>query len=191
MPRIQAPTVAEHNAMRRAQVIRAAADVLAEGGLRGFTPASVAKRAGLARSSMYQYYPSTDAMLGTAVAELLRRSRDRIVAEVSLAETPADRVAAYLRAAFADAAEGHNAVPDLSGVGMPDFCREAIRGLHEELIDPLCSALAEAGVATPRVSAQLVQGLVNAAVSAIRHGADPDETRAATVDLVQRGLGVS
>ena len=57
MPRIEAATVAEHNAMRRRQVVDAAAEVLGDVGVGGFTPAAVAKRAGLARSSMYQYYP--------------------------------------------------------------------------------------------------------------------------------------
>ena len=53
--------------MRRAQVVAAAADVLRDKGVGGFTPAAVAKRAGLARSSMYQYYPSTEALLGVCL----------------------------------------------------------------------------------------------------------------------------
>ena len=110
MPRIEAPTVAEHNAMRRRQVIEAAADELRDGGLAGFTPAAVAKRAGLARSSMYQYYPSTDALLGAAITTLLQRSRDRAIAAVDTADTPAARVSAYIRAAIADARDGHSAV---------------------------------------------------------------------------------
>jgi len=191
MPRIEAPTVAEHNAMRRAQVIAASGDVLAEVGVRGFTPAAVAKKAGLARSSMYQYYPSTEVLLGTAVAELLRRSRDRIVAAVGAAGTPAERVSAYVRAALDDAAEGHGSVPDVSGMPMPDFCREAVRALHDELLEPLRTALGDAGVADSQIAAQLVQGLVNAAVSAIHHGAPAQGTREATLDLVLRGFGLT
>ncbi|MEI2649358.1 MAG: TetR/AcrR family transcriptional regulator [Dermatophilaceae bacterium] len=141
MPRIDAPTVAEHNAMRRRQVVDAAALVLSEVGAAAFTPAAVAKQAGLARSSMYQYYPSTDALLGAAVAEMLERSRDRMIAAVAAADTPAERVTAYVREAIDDATSGHATIPDLSGMHMPEVCREGVRALHDELLAPLRAAL--------------------------------------------------
>ena len=121
MPRIEAATVAEHNAMRRRQVVDAAAEVLGDVGVGGFTPAAVAKRAGLARSSMYQYYPSTEALLGAAISEMLVRSRDRVSAAVDGAGTPAERVTAYVREAIADATSGHATMPDVHAIEMPDF----------------------------------------------------------------------
>ena len=146
MPRIEAPTVAEHNAMRRRQVIEAAADELRDGGVSSFTPAAVAKRAGLARSSMYQYYPSTDALLGAAITTLLQRSRDRMIAATQAAGSPAERVTAYIEAAIADAQDGHGASPDLASVAMPEVCRDGVRVLHDQLREPLRSALRDAGV---------------------------------------------
>ncbi len=191
MPRIEAATVAEHNAMRRVQVVTASADVLAEVGISGFTPAAVAKKAGLARSSMYQYYPSTDALLGTAVAELLRRSRDRMVAAVGAASTPAERVTAYIQAAIEDASEGHANLSDLAGIAMPEVCREAVRELHDELIEPLRAALADGGAPDPAIASVLVRGLVNSAVTAIGHGIPRERVEAATRDLVLRGFGLT
>ena len=190
MPRIEAPTVAEHNAMRRRQVIEAAADELRDGGLAGFTPAAVAKRAGLARSSMYQYSPSTDALLGAAITTLLQRSRDRAIAAVDTADTPAARVSAYIRAAIADARDGHSAALEISGVAMPEVCREGVRVLHEQLREPLLSALRDAEVPDPQTLAVLVQGLVNAAASAVAHGAALERIEAGTIDLVLRGAGL-
>jgi AcrR family transcriptional regulator len=190
MPRIEAPTVAEHNAMRRLQVIEAAADELRDGGVSSFTPAAVAKRAGLARSSMYQYYPSTDALLGAAITTLLQRSRDRMIAAMQTASSPAERVTAYIRAAIADAQDGHGATPDLAGVAMPEVCREGVRVLHEQLREPLRSALRDAGVDDPDTVSLLVQGLVNSAVSAINHGAPLERISCVTVDLVLRGAGL-
>jgi AcrR family transcriptional regulator len=190
MPRIEAPTVAEHNVMRRHQVIEAAADVLREEGPAGFTPAAVAKRAGLARSSMYQYYPSTDALLGAALTTLLQRSRDRMLAAVGAAQTPTERVTAYIHAAIADARDGHGVTPELSGITMPEVCRDGVRALHAELLEPLRAALLDAGVADAETVAVLVQGLVNAAAAAVRHGADLNRLASATVDLVLRGAGL-
>lgn len=190
MPRIEAPTVAEHNAMRRRQVIEAAADELRDGGVSSFTPAAVAKRAGLARSSMYQYYPSTDALLGAAITTLLQRSRDRVIAATQAAGSPAERVTAYIEAAIADAQDGHGASPDLASVAMPEVCRDGVRVLHDQLREPLRSALRDAGVPDPDTAAVLVQGLVNAAASAINHGVPLERISAATVDLVLRGTGL-
>ena len=190
MPRIEAPTVAEHNAMRRRQVVDAAALVLSEVGATAFTPAAVARQAGLARSSMYQYYPSTEALLGAAVAEMLERSRDRIVAAVAAVTTPEERVAAYVREAIADATSGHATIPDLSGMQMPEVCREGVRALHDQLLAPLRIALEDAQVDNPQMASILVRGLVNGAVGAAKHGAPREPLIEATIDFVLRGVGL-
>jgi AcrR family transcriptional regulator len=179
-----------HEALRVHEEALPARDVLRDAGVAGFTPAAVAKKAGLARSSMYQYYPSTDALLGAAITTMLERSRDRMVAAVNSADTPTERVTAYIRAAIADARDGHGVTPDIAGVAMPDVCREGVRVLHAELLEPLRSALVDAGVPDPMTVAQLVQGLVNAAVSAVAHGASMDRVGPATIDLVLRGVGL-
>ena len=57
MPRIDAPTVAEHHVMRRDAIIAAARDLLGTAGASAVTPAAVAGRSGLARTSVYQYFP--------------------------------------------------------------------------------------------------------------------------------------
>ena len=176
--------------MRRRQVVDAAALVLSEVGAAAFTPAAVAKQAGLARSSMYQYYPSTDALLGAAVAEMLERSRDRMIAAVAAADTPAERVTAYVREAIDDATSGHATIPDLSGMHMPEVCREGVRALHDELLAPLREALEDAEVDNPQMASVLVRGLVNAAVSAAKHGAPREALTTATIDFVLRGVGL-
>ena len=53
MPKISAPTVAEHRAMQRAALVRAGEEVLLAAGLAGVTPRSVCERAGMSRSSFY------------------------------------------------------------------------------------------------------------------------------------------
>src|SRR5664280_1754315 len=111
MPRIEAPTVAEHSAMRRRQVVQGAMEVLAARGAAGLNPAAVAKKAGIARSSIYQYYPSTDALLGAAVVAMLERARDGVLAAMSGETTAAGRVRAYVRHAFDDVEAGHGTLP--------------------------------------------------------------------------------
>ncbi len=52
MPRIDAPTVAEHHQMRRAALMAAAGDLLATQGVESVTLGAVGAAAGLARSSV-------------------------------------------------------------------------------------------------------------------------------------------
>ena len=53
MPKIEAPTVAEHRAMRRRAVVDNAVDLLVSEGPAALTPAAVAKLTGLALSLIH------------------------------------------------------------------------------------------------------------------------------------------
>ncbi|MGB8020339.1 MAG: TetR family transcriptional regulator, partial [Candidatus Nanopelagicales bacterium] len=79
MPRIDAPTVAEHHQMRRAALIAAANDLLATEGVEAVTLGAVGAAAGLARSSVYQYFDST----GSLLAELVEQEVPRATAHLA------------------------------------------------------------------------------------------------------------
>lgn len=51
MPKISAPTVAEHRVRQRGALLRAAIELLVDGGVSAVTPAAVSAAAGLARPS--------------------------------------------------------------------------------------------------------------------------------------------
>ena len=57
-PKIQAATIVEQRAMRQRQLIDAALAIALESGAANITVAAVAQRAGLARSSIYEYFSS-------------------------------------------------------------------------------------------------------------------------------------
>lgn len=190
MPRIEAATVAEHNVMRRRQVVDAAVEVLTEKGVAGLHPAAVAARTGLARSTMYQYYPSTQALLGAAVEAMLAAARDRALAAVAGADTPVARVTAYLHSAMAEAQSGHGRLAEIATLPMPEVCREGIRALHEQMTEPLRQALAEAGTPDPGAVAGFVNAVVNAVAVAIRHGAPPESTIDAALRFALAGAGL-
>jgi len=98
MPKIDAPTVVEHHARRRAAIVSAAVDLLGADGAGAVTPAAVAAVAGLARSSVYLYYPSTGALVGAAVEEVFRRALADLTEAMAGARTPEARVTAYVDA---------------------------------------------------------------------------------------------
>src|SRR5690606_22874513 len=86
MPKISAPTVAEHRALQRAALVRAGEEVLEEGGLAGFSAGAVAERAGMARSSFYDYFSTKDDLLVAIAIKAIERWGAAI--EKALREVP-------------------------------------------------------------------------------------------------------
>ena len=94
MPKIAAPTVAEHRAAQLRALLDAARELIREDGS-GLTLAAVAARAGLARSSVYQYFRSREELLDAVVADVVPRWSARITAAVATAASPEDAIVAY------------------------------------------------------------------------------------------------
>lgn len=189
MPRIAAPTVAANHEMRRAALIAAAGDLLASGGAAAVTPAAVGSAAGLARSSVYLYFPSVPALLAEVIEQELPRLTRRIADEVARAQTPLERVRAFVTAAIAAGVDPmHQALAGLSEADLPAEHGSRIGELHREQLAPLQAALAELGVREPGLVAQLVYGTIGAAVSAVGHGADQAQVVAASWELVAVGV---
>src|SRR5690625_7953544 len=111
MPRIIAPTVAEHRAARERALLDAAHAILLETGeAPGLAP--VAERVGLARTSVYQYFRSRRELLQAMVRDVYPRWGGRVAAAMGAAPTTAGQAVAYAganadpRAAEAAAAGG-------------------------------------------------------------------------------------
>ncbi|MGZ4640365.1 MAG: TetR/AcrR family transcriptional regulator, partial [Actinomycetes bacterium] len=97
MPRIAAPTVAEHHANQRRAVLDAARDLLGETAQLP-SMAAIGKRAGLARTSVYQYFGSAEELLAAVVADVFPDWAARVLDRVEAADSPAARVWAYVEA---------------------------------------------------------------------------------------------
>lgn len=187
MPRIAAPTLAEHHEMRRAALVAASRDLLASGGVGAVTPAGVAARAGLARTSVYQYFPSTDALVAAAVAATFADVHAELAAAVSQAGEPRARVRAYVRHALALATRHHTAFRELPAEPAPELLAR-LRDVHTAMLAPLRAAVEELGVAEPALLTSLVFGAVSAAAESVDRGADLDAAADATVAFVDAGL---
>jgi AcrR family transcriptional regulator len=189
MPRIDAPTVAEHHARRRAALIEAGATLLSEQGLDAVTLAGVGAATGLARSSVYQYFDSTPGLVAAVVEDAFPRATDRLTAAVSRATTPLDRVLAYVRVALDLAADpAHRSLYALAGADLPLHCRARLGELHEAQYAPLRAAAADLGVADPDLTTVLLGGLIQAAARAIHGGAPRARVQRETLALARHGL---
>ncbi|SHL13842.1 transcriptional regulator, TetR family [Pseudonocardia thermophila] len=171
MPRIQAPSVAEHRKRQRRAILDAARAIIAETG-EAPSPGAVGARIGLARPSIYQYFPSRDALLDAVVADVFPAWTAHVLDHVAAAATPADRVWAYVEANVALFTGPEQAVAKaLRTLVAPAVLQEHSAALHARLREPLIDSLRELGEPDPEHMAELI----NAAVLRACHDIDADD----------------
>ena len=97
MPKIEAPTVAEHRAMIRSRLIDAAETIMRERPDSPLTAGAVTAVAGIARNSIYRYVDSVDDLRGLVVERYLPDWLRAVDAAMQAASTPAERVVSWVR----------------------------------------------------------------------------------------------
>ncbi len=185
MPKISAPTVAEHRAARRAALLAAAADLLTEQPDRVPTLAAVGKRAGLSRPSVYHYFTSAEALVAAVVEEAFPRWERRFDEALAEVGTPAERIRVYARQNLRLVADGEFALANTLAAVLPgdDLSARAAR-FHQRLLGPVREALVELGVGDPELAADLVNALVLAGCRAVEGGAAVEDALAGLLEVL-------
>jgi AcrR family transcriptional regulator len=189
MPKISAPTVAEHRARQRAALLEAAIETLVEQGADAVTPAAVTARAGLSRPSFYQYFPSSAALLATIVEDAFTAADQASAEALHGVDQPAARIDTFVRTELRLAHEGlHRPAAALARADLPHECRQRVSELHQQHYRPLLEALHELDLPDPSLTARLLAGLLQAACSAVENGHSHHETADRTLTLLHHGL---
>jgi AcrR family transcriptional regulator len=207
MPRISAPTVREHVARQERAILDAAAELFATRGVADTDLADIARAVGLARSSLYRYFPDKDHIL----AAWLTREIEPLEAEVARIEgddlAPIARIDAWVEAVLSWAGRsGGDLVPRLlAQVGAVTTDVQRVIGTGEaRLREPLRRMVAEAAVDTPDpgaddrtaegpatdpvLAADLLLGAVDAGIEAVGRGASTAEVRDAVGTMARAVL---
>lgn len=170
MPRITAGTVAEHRAAQRSALVEAARSLLAEHPGRAPSLGEVAARAGLARPSVYQYFKSSDDLFDAVVADMFPRWSRRLDAAMRTANTPAERVLAYVDANLRLVADGEHALArSLAEMASP-LPQDGEHERHRALVEPLIDALTDLGARDPGTTADLINAVVYSVANLIESG---------------------
>lgn len=187
MPKISAPTVGAHREAQRASLVRAAEAVLRESGVAGINPRTVSERAGMARSSFYDYFPSKDDLLVAVAIEAFDLWNAGLAEALDGVEGGLPRLRALVDATMQMTADGRH---DLAGhLREADFTPsrfEDVMVLHDALMRPAAEVVADLGV--PDRFVPLVNGVLGAGVQSVQHGADPKATAADVLALLTAGL---
>ena len=189
MPKISAATVAEHRAMKERQVIDAAVELLTTQGTSAVTPAAVAQRAGLARTSVYQYARSGPDLVALAVEELFIQANAALSAALEEAGAePVARLEAIIRTALEGAADNHAPDQAVDFAALEVEQRERLRQLHNDLLAPLSEAIAATGAEDVASLTALSWGAINGVVPLIEHGMAVERAVTVAVAYVRAGV---
>jgi AcrR family transcriptional regulator len=189
MPRITAPTLAEHRARQHAALLEAARELLVTQGPTAVTPAAVGARSGLARTSVYKYFASTADIIVQLVEDSLPRLAQQLREAVGAEATPQGKLEAYARTILDFAATGEHRVALVADqIDLPAEFLERLARRHDELPAPLIQALAQLGDPHPEITAMLIQGVLNSATHLLDLGRPATEVVPATLAFLRSAV---
>jgi AcrR family transcriptional regulator len=185
MPKINAPSIIENRAMRRDELIDAAARLMIEQGTVSMT--TVAREVGLSRSALYEYYSSAADLIADVLVDELAAWTDDLASAVNEAGTCDDQVRAWINAVFAYAADGRHALVRAAGrTPLPPVRRAQVQAMHQSLAEPLVTALG--GDERARYLALYIWAVAEAAINSMDQGADSQEQADLAWGFCQAGL---
>jgi len=182
-PKIQAATVVEQRQMRQRQLIDAALAIALESGAANITVAAVAKRAGLARSSMYEYFSSSADLIADLVIEELALYQKRLAQAVKGTEDPYQHIELWIAEALQYVVDGrHMLIKSLNAAAIPEFRRDEISQGHRNLMTTISAPLQDIGLTDIRGAMSYLQNTIEAASVRIESGSDSElEIRSAQI----------
>ena len=182
MPRIETETLAQHRDWRRNQLIEAAASIALESGGAAVTVAAVAQRAGLSRTSVYEYFGSSADLIADLVLEELNNFTQYLQEAVADTDQPLASTEAWIHSALTYIADGrHLLAKALNATSLPQERTAAIGSAHRGLLAPLVSGLSAMGVKDTQRALLFIQAITDASTKRIEAGHDAEaEIKSAT-----------
>jgi AcrR family transcriptional regulator len=189
MPRFNTSNLANQREWRRSELISAAAAIALESGSEAITVAAVAQRAGLARTSVYEYFGSSAELVADLIIEELSAFTDILVTAVEPAKVPEEAIANWIDSALQYIADGrHLLAKALSATSLPVNRSAEIGAAHRALLAPLTTALTEIGVRDLNYALSMIQSLTDAATKRIESGNSAETEISKTTAFCIAGL---
>jgi len=189
VPKINTSNLVEQREWRRSQLISAAAAIALESGSEAITVSAVAQRAGLARTSVYEYFGSSAELVADLIIEELTLFTAILNEAVKPAAKPEEAIANWINSALQYIADGrHLLAKALSATSLPINRSAEIGSAHRALLAPVSHALVEIGVTDVHYALSMIQSVTDAATKRIENGADADGEIAKTVAFCVAGL---
>ena len=175
MPRIQTPDLASHRDWRRKQLTEAAASIALESGGAAISVAAVAQRAGLSRTSVYEYFGSGSELVADLVIDELNSFATTLNTAVSQCADAQCVISCWIRGALTYIADGrHLLAKALNSAAKPQSRSHQIGMAHRVLMAPLIKAVEELGVKDSQRALIFIQAITDASTKRIESGHDAE-----------------
>jgi AcrR family transcriptional regulator len=189
MPRIETETLAQHRDWRRNQLIDAAASIAMESGGAAVTVAAVAQRAGLSRTSVYEYFGSGSELVADLVIDELHSFAETLNKAVTDCTDAKCIVTCWVKGALTYIADGrHLLAKALNATVVPQSRTQQIGTAHRALMAPLVKAVTDLGVKDSQRALSFIQAITDASTKRIESGHDAEEEIAYATNFCINGL---
>lgn len=170
-PKIAEATIGEQRAMRQRQIIDAAMSLALEVGAPSVTVAAVAKRAGISRSLVYEYFASSADLIADLILEELEYYKNRLMAAVKDIENPYLYIELWISEALQYVADGrHLLAKSLNSVAAPEFRKEEISQGHRNMMATIIEPMQKISFSDLGLAISYLQSAIDAAAKRIDAG---------------------
>ena len=172
MPKISTPDLASHRDWRRNQLIAAATEIAIEGGSASISIAAVAARAGLSRTSVYEYFASSQDLVADLLIEELNNFSELLKEAIADHSDPITALTIWIETSLNYVGDGrHLLAKSLHATTLPRERNAEIAAAHRQMLAPLSKTFAALGITdTARALSQL-QATTDVATRRIESGA--------------------
>jgi AcrR family transcriptional regulator len=175
MPRISTTSLAQHRDWRRNQLIEAAAAIALESGGEAVTVAAVAQRAGLSRTSVYEYFASGADLIADLIIDELDSFSLILEEAIAGITEPSDAIECWISTSLIYVADGrHLLAKALNSTQLPQERSTAIGAAHRRLLASLTQNLQVLGVRDIHQALSLIQAATDVATKRIESGNDAE-----------------
>jgi len=198
MPKINAPTIDEHKEKTRSALLEAGAAAFVNFGLAGTSIGALADQAGIARTTVYEYFPNKEAVLAEVIYERVPPITERALDD--LPEDTIDRITEIMRRSLSVVQEYPVETALLFRVSRElskperDAVWSVVRPIRDETTT-LCRALTESGRLRGVDSLSLGTTIADLIIGGIdeiseRGVSEAEAIIEARTGFLRRGLGV-
>jgi AcrR family transcriptional regulator len=196
-PKINARTRAKQREWRREQLLAVALELVLESPSREISMSALAKRAGLSRTSVYEYFASSSDLITHVLIQELEAYQQILTRAIESEEVPEAKVRAWIEASLHYITTGDHLLA--RGMGAISTNPESValfRMKHQSLLTPLSNVFTELGVEDTHRALTFTQAIVDIAarnIERIDQSRDDRSERASheiniAVDLVLTAL---
>jgi len=192
VPRITAPTVAEHRDQRRADLVAAGQALLVAEGPDAVTMTAVAARAGLSRTAVYEYFTSADELVAIVLSDQMLLWQEALRQRLHAASSETgdlDTVRIYVEVAMGLVADGHHSLLVLLTMDtLTEDVRHRLSAAHAAVAAPVGEALAQIGIRDVHQATNYVHAAIEAAARRLTPGQDARAEIAAVTAFTVAGV---